>query len=391
MLSSSPRSGVQWAKAIGLAVMQAAISLSWVAYNLYLPGFLTQFGLPQSYGVGLLIAESVLAIGIEPVTGYISDRAFRQLGSRIPFITLGVLVTVGLFLAIPVLAIGGNPALSPLLLTLLILWSMAMAAFRSPAICLLGIAAFETQLPQAASVLNLAGAVVGTLNTFAQPKNFILGLGAPVTFAIASAVLLAATAVLRWVYPPQVLASYSDTTTIPWSRQLLYKLGCVFGVGVGISLGTRLINTVLKHPTTSPGLLVGIFTMTFLVAVLPAGWLSSKVGNQRTLLLGSGLMALVLPGLVWAIESPLAAGLTVLLGIGSALLSNGTVAYALSMAPRSQIGLGAGIFFGGSALAGALFGLLLQMGPIALPIAAIGGTLAFVGVGLLVWQGQQVR
>ncbi|PSR16285.1 MFS transporter, partial [filamentous cyanobacterium CCP3] len=128
--------------------MQGAITLLWVIYNLYLVQLLTQLGFPQGLAVGLLVVENLLAMVIEPVVGTFSDRMQHQIGTRLPIISLGVLLTAGLFVVIPTALLWGQGVLRWGLPLLLVAWAMAMAVFRSPVLSLLGRYAMGTQLPQ---------------------------------------------------------------------------------------------------------------------------------------------------------------------------------------------------------------------------------------------------
>ena len=84
-----------------LAAVQGAITLSWLIYNIYLPQLLTQFGFPASLAVGLVLVENALGAVLEPVMGGLSDQARRWVGTRFPFISVGMILASALFIAIP--------------------------------------------------------------------------------------------------------------------------------------------------------------------------------------------------------------------------------------------------------------------------------------------------
>lgn len=72
----------------------------------------------------------------------------------------------------------------------LIAWAMAMSVFRTPAISLICRYAFASELPIAMSFLTLVGGFIGALRPISQ--DFLLSLGAQLTFTIVSIVLLIA-------------------------------------------------------------------------------------------------------------------------------------------------------------------------------------------------------
>lgn len=384
------RSPVVWAKVCGLATVQGAIGLMWVIYNLYLPSLLKQFGFPPQLSIGLLIVENILAIALEPIMGGLSDRARIWVGSRFPLIILGVVLSAASFILIPaVMVIGSTTAvLHWLLPVVMVIWAIAMTVFRSPALALLGQYAFESRLPQAASILMLMGALAGAIGVFAAPSKFILSLGPTMAFAIGSIVALL-TAMLLRVLDAQSPNPLSAAPAAPRSlsmRSLLPALGRIFGAGVGIALGSRLLNTVLNQVQPSPGSLTGAFSIALLLATLPAGWLAVKIGNRSAMLTGFSILAVLL-GLMICVESLRSqVGMTLLLGIAFSPINNGTIPFAFSLVPPDRGGLGVGVFFGGSALAGTLFGMAInQFGSVAPIPAALGGILAFLIAGLCVY------
>jgi Na+/melibiose symporter-like transporter len=101
MNNSKSQPSILWVQVLALAGLQAAITLTWLVYNLYLPKLLTQFGFPASLAVGLLVLENALSVVLEPLMGGLSDQAIRWLGSRFPFISAGVILASTLFIAIP--------------------------------------------------------------------------------------------------------------------------------------------------------------------------------------------------------------------------------------------------------------------------------------------------
>ena len=91
-------SRVLWIRVWGIAALQGAITLSWVVYNLYLPIFLVQLGLSHQVAIALLVGENALEALIEPVLGRFSDRQQKSSGSRIPIITIGIVLSSAIFI-----------------------------------------------------------------------------------------------------------------------------------------------------------------------------------------------------------------------------------------------------------------------------------------------------
>lgn len=386
---------VLWGKVCALAGVQGAIALAWVIYNLYLVQLLTQLGFAELWATLLLVVENLLAMVMEPLMGTLSDRMQHTLGTRLPLISFGMVASAALFFIIPLTVMGGGPVLRWVMIAVVVTWAIAMTVFRSPALSLLGRYAFQTQLPQAASVLTLVGGVAGAMGPLAG--NLLLSLGAIATFGVGAAVLLIAAVVLSWAKPEAAIATESRPETLesstPFSLAALpwQRLGLVFGAGVGVTLGFRLLMmnfpAVLSRqvPDAPSGLIMGTIFVALALTALPMGQLAVQLGNRRAMIVGLAGMAFICAAIATTRSTGLGFAIAIAIGAAFSLVSNGTIPFALSMVPPSQAALGTGIYFSGGALASSLFGL------VAAPIrtlppslgAAVGG-LAFLLAGVCV-------
>ncbi len=401
MAASVSSQRVLWLQVWGLAAVQGAIALMWVIYNLYLVDLLTQVGLPKSLAVGLLIIENLLAVVMEPLMGTFSDRAQQWVGSRFPMIAIGVALAATCFILTPIAVVFGwdSGAARWVLPIILVAWALAMTVFRSPALSLLGRYAFATQLPQAASILTLVGGVAGAMGPLAG--EFILGLGSVVAFALGSLVLLIAAGALRLFDPdrtvqPLMTAANTAANTAGGDRAIAHPpisipaLGLIFGAGVGVGLGFRLLmlsfpQLIQAQAASNPSLIVGLIFIALAVTAIPAGILTTRLGNRLGMMIGLAAMA-VFCGLMVLMQGLLtAAGLAIALGAAFSLVSNSTIPFALAMVPPDKAGLGTGIYFSGGALASSLFGMLMtQLGSIPTTIGGVGSAIAFLAAAVCV-------
>jgi MFS family permease len=405
MAKAHPSTSILWTQVWGLAAMQGAITLMWVIYNLYLVELLTQFGFPRPLATGLLVIENLLAMVMEPLMGAFSDGLQHRVGTRFPFISLGVVLTAGCFLAIPIISFGGQaPLLRWLLPLMMVAWALAMTVFRSPAMSLLGRYAFRTQLPQAASILTLVSGVAGASGPLAN--QFILNLGPMVAFGIGSAVLLLSTLALSRFSPNATVTSPNATgpsSVKPEAGESSKKqplawqnLGFIFGAGVGISLGFRLVMTtypaILKANVSgiAPPLVMGLVFIALALTALPAGWVATRFGNRRTMIFGLALLVFVTIGMMTVANGVSSLVVAVLLGGALSLVLNGTLPFALNLVPRDKAGLGTGLYFSGGALATSLFGGLLQGLGLPPQGTLVLAALAFLFAGCCVgWAGRR--
>ncbi len=384
---------VLWPQVWGLASVQGAIALTWVVYNLYLVDLLTQFNFPASWATGLLVLENILAALIEPITGNFSDGLQHRMGTRFPFIALGVVLASMFFLGIPLVwvFVGPEGLMRWVLPITLVAWAMAMTLFRSPALSLLGRYAFRSQLPQAASILTLVGGVAGSLAPLAG--SLILQMGPVITFSIGSFTLLGAAAVLRAVGPNQ---SISPTETVAQSTLdrptlSIRRLSLVFGTGLGVALGLRLLMQMLpavlaaQVPNLNRGLVMGSIFIALAVAAIPAGTFVSRAGTRVSMVVGLGLMALLNLLTLFSSSLFLAFGIAISIGLAFSIVSNTTIPFALSMVPDHKAGLGTGMYFSGGAVALSLHGMAVSQGfSISTSAGLIIGAVAFIGAAVCV-------
>ncbi len=373
---------ILWLSVWALAGLQAAITLCWLVYKLYLPQLLTQFGFPAAFAASVLVLESALGVVMEPLMGGLSDRAKYWLGSRFPFISLGVILSATLFIFIPgiVIFIPSGELIRWILPVVLIIWSLTMTIFRSPAMALLGKYAVPSQLPIAVSLLTLLGGIVGAFKGIAN--NFLLSLGPIFCFAIASFLLLGTAFILRFANPPE-----TPTESLPEQTDLPIKaLAIILPTGFSISWGIALLmdtltkSLKLQFPGNDINIIMLWISLGFAFAALPAGFVGVKIGSRQSMLCGLGITILsILSMLYLGALFPI----IILTIIGFSLIVNGAVPFVLGVVAQEWSGLGIGIYFGGLSLAGTVFGLVFPP-PIMPVVSGIGGALAFLVAGVFV-------
>ena len=399
---------IRWLQVWSLASVQGAISLAWIAYGIYLPKFIAEvFAYPpaqaQQFAAILLVIEGAIAVIVEPLFGSLSDRWQRWYSSRMPMIVAGVIAATAIFIGLPSLVIfgGANDFTRLLLPSLAVLWAIAMSTFRSPVICLLGSFAGATQLPLASSVLTLVGGFVASIRPLAT--NFILSLGAPATFAIASITLLASIASLRsaMAYIPKQLSPNSDQQRSATISSFWLNLAIVMFVGAAIGLGIRLllgdvlprmIRADLVSFTGLPfEILLGTALIVQALLALITGRISKLIDNKRLMIfsLGGIVFGLGLFSLGYGTIASILIILLILFCLSA--VNNGTIAFALTMVPQSLGGMAVGLFFGGLSGAIALFGYLVPKSAIiTTPNVILLNAIVFLSAGVAIAFGEKV-
>jgi Major Facilitator Superfamily len=387
--------GVRWPQVAVLGLLQGAIGLSWIVYSLYLPALLIARGLDARLAVMLLTIEGLLAIVLEPTFGFLSDQSFRRIGTRLPFVVGGVFLAAALFIMIP-LAVSTSAAASEIgrniFLALLIGWAVAMTIFRAPALSLLSRYAIAPNLPRAASVLTLVGAGVAALRP--TSREFLLSLGPGVCFGLASLVLLATCAGV-WFIDRQVPAS---TPPAPGGAGGQFgAIATLVATGAGMALTFFALFTHLLPrlfgmlPRGGPdmGLLLAAAFLFFGASAVGAGAVAKKIGNDRAMLIGAGVTALLIALLACVSPTPLILlSLVAILLMGFSLVANGVIPLALSRVPAERGGLGVGFYFGGLSATSGLAATRFRA-PVSVGEASAFALIGLAVIAAAIWAGRR--
>lgn len=381
-----PRS-VLWRPTAALASVNASITLSWIIYRVHLATLLTQAGFPAALAPLLLLLESVLAIGIEPWAGSVSDRTPLRFGGRFYIMLIGVGLTALMFVLLPgVQLLQPNAAVNWWLPGLLIVWSIAISLFRSPALALLGTYATPKQLPLAASLITLAGALAGSATPLAS--SWLLNLGTTITFVAAAILLLVTMGWLKTAQSEQTGIVNADLEFPSITPLRLSTLLRIFGLGLTVSLAFKLavelFPKILKAAGIQPPLFMGVVFISLAIGALFAGWLATRWTNPRVMTIGLGLTVacLILMTLTHHVVAALLTAIA--LGLSFSLIINGTLPFALNFIPLQHAGLSIGLFFSGTATANSLYGGILQS-RLSSPLTAIGlGVAALLVAGFCI-------
>jgi MFS family permease len=382
-----------WIPICALAALYGMFTLGWMVYRVHLPAQMAQLGFSEQAAPTILLVEALLTLAVEPLAGAVSDRSQRLQNTRWPLISWGVGLSSLLFVTFAVASFAGFGAgLRWVMVALLLVWSVAMSGFRSPALALLRGYAPAARLPQAASLLTVAFGIAGAATPLASPA--VLKLGSAPAFMLAAVLIVLSALWLRSSHPDIQIAAPAPSLQ-PVS---LGRLAGIFGLGLTAMLAFRLaIETFPKLlkaqvPAVSPPLLVGLVFLSLAIAALPIGKLSLRQGNSRMMLIGVAATGLVL-ALMPLSHTAAGATLTAIgLGVGFSLILNGAIPFALMQVSAERAGLGIGLLFAGVAAATSLMLGFLGKSGVLSPAAAIGlGIAALLGVGLCVGLGSRAK
>ncbi|MCC5641242.1 MFS transporter [Nostoc sp. CHAB 5844] len=374
---------ILWRQVWGLAALLVAIVLSWMAYAFYQPKILQDLELVELAG-WLGIVQGLITAVIEPLNGGISDHIQQRLGSRLPMISVGVVLAGLIFVSVSLLTEHNLPAsirwVIPVLMTA---WVIAMIIFRGPAIALLTQIVPTTELPQANAILVL---VFGTVAAIEPLLNTLLySMGASITFMLGAIALVLGAYILQLFTPKHTFIpaiNHQDKLATVPSKLLIL----IFVIGLATGFEVNLLFSIFpqKLQTQLPGLQVEFITSEILlvsaIASVPLGDWTADLGANKSMLLGLGTITGLMGVTVLNDNYILAIGLILAFGISFSLVLISMIPVVLGKLPATQAGLGTGLYFGGSAGGIAIVSLLIKQ----LGLTSVGAFLlaevAFLGV-----------
>ena len=377
---------------IGLAFF--AILMLWQVYNTYCPLILRELleesfsGNPDrlNYVIGIIMAmDNLVALIIMPIFGNLSDKTNTKLGKRMPYILIGMLASATIFPLIAVFFII-NSLVGVIILMGLVL--VIMQAYRSPAVALMPDVTPKPLRSSANGIINLVGyigaIIAGALAmVFKKTDNNPSDLAYLWPFIISSICMLVAMVILKIkINEPKLLEETKED--IEYGEKLSQSieeiqedkhlskpdLKNLFIILIAVFFWYMAFNAVETFNSLFCSEILGnsgihgtftiILTVSSIISFITLSNIANKIGRKWTIILGLiflivgiGLMALftfllkdVISSYVWVIYL-----LTIIIGIGWALVNINSYPMIVEMANRNNIGKFTGYYYTSSMIA----------------------------------------
>ncbi len=311
-----------WDRAVWISLPFFALTLFWQSYDYTVPLMLSQhFRLGTTAYSAVMSIDNVVALLFLPLFGILSDRLTGRLGRRTPLILLGAAggVTGLAFMRLfDGRAAEGADVFAPFLAAL-VLTVIFMSLFRAPSAALVADCFIRPQRTRANAVLNLVGALASVAFGLVGRRLIRERGGVPVftdcmlfvALTVAGAILLYLLLVRenRYVARAEELnrawglidekTDPSDRTrtrlTAPEKKSLariLLATFCVYAAYNGFH--THYTNYLVKYLRQSPSWM-GPYLLEVILAtlmMLPAAFVTSRLGRRKSCLAGSALCVL---------------------------------------------------------------------------------------------------
>lgn len=352
---------------IGLSFM--AILAFWQFYDQVVPYLLENvFGLKTFAANAIMSIDNVLAIFMLPLFGAISDRTSTRLGKRTPYILFGTIASVILLVTLGIF--NEQRSFWGFMFTLMAVL-VVMAVYRTPAVAYMPDVTPKPLRSKANAIINLVGYIGGIFATvvmmfmlksekvadgssvYSDDQSFL-----PVFLVIAGFMLVAVlvqTLTLRENKLPHV-EDDPEQVTVGGKMPKDVKVSLVL-ILLSVFLWFMAYNAVTTAfsrycveiwgadlGTSSSYLLVA--TVAAIAAFVPLGFLSSKIGRKKAVLLGITLMtACYLIAIFIKQQTPLMYAIFGLVGVGWASINVNSFPMVVEMSSGSDVGKYTGFYY----------------------------------------------
>jgi Na+/melibiose symporter-like transporter len=348
------------------------VSIIWSLYNAYVPIFLkSTFGLRSSVIGSVMTIDNIFAILLLPFLGALSDRTRTRLGRRRPYILVGSTLALIFFVLVPYF---NTVQILGLMMLTIIFMNLSMALFRSPVIALMPDITPSKYRSQANGIINFMGGLGALLVFFGGKPLYDRRVSLP--FLVGGFVMFAASMLVVIFVKEKLPDAGQEGGSAPAGRpapgtvsfrdsvqELAANLKDVFAgerslffILLGIlfwfigfnSLETFFTSYAKYHlgmKESTGALILGFFSVTFMVTSIASGFLGSRIGRRRTIRIGLVILVVILIVSLFVRQFLPLALVFVVGGFGWALVNVNSLPMVVDMTTLAKVGGYTGLYY----------------------------------------------
>lgn len=347
------------------------ISMVWALFNSYVPIFLAKYIASTTLIGFIMTIDNLAGMTIQPLVSSLSDRTWRNGGRRMPYLKVGIPLAAVFLILLPL-----NFNLLTIVVSILMV-DLSMSIFRAPTVALMPDLTPSPLRSKANGIINFMGGVGALIAYFLGSRLYDINPLLP--FLMSALVLIGVLFLLmkkiREPLPGEVGTGkiseakddlHSEEKSVTKEKagllKTLYRVlkdtdkSCLFLLLAILFwfIGWSGIDAFFTTYGQSPDVLgseslasrlLGYFSLTFLVFAIPSGFLATKVGRKKTILMGlSGFVVIAI--LLFIFKTQLS--LTILLALGGvcwALVNINSYPMVMEMAKGESIGSYTGLYY----------------------------------------------
>ncbi|SHH44789.1 SLC45 family MFS transporter [Thermosipho atlanticus] len=283
------------------------ISIVWPLYNAYVPIFLKDFSL-SSTSIGFVMTiDNIFAIFMLPLIGVLSDQTRTKFGRRMPYILIGAPLAGLFFALIPVVR---EMHLLWFMMLNIIFMNFFMALFRSPVIALMPDITPSKYRSQANGIINFMGGLGALLAYFVgkplYDKHYALPFWLGALIMVIALILVVIFIKEDDKYKVKIgekvkignvfnksfneLSKNLKEVFVSKEKSLLMMLLSILFWFIGYNALETFFTSYAKFRVgigeSTGALILGFFSLTFMLFSIPAGFIGAKIGRKKTMTIG---------------------------------------------------------------------------------------------------------
>ena len=330
-----------------------AISITWSIYNAFVPKILSNF-ISSTTIIGFIMTiDNYFALFLQPTVGIMSDKVDTKYGKRMPFIMIGMPLSVVFILLV------ANYKNLPMLITFIVLMNLSMSIFRSPVIALMPDITPKENRSKANSIINLMGGIGSVIAYIVGSKLWDVDEKYPFYLA---AILMCFSFILLFNsikerrdvahYEKDEEANKSFIQSIKEAvknKSVLFLLLAICSWFIGFAgietLFTLYGEKYLGIKTSAAAFSFTFISIAFLISAIPAGILGTKFGKKKTIT--AGIVGIVVSFLIIAFMKNILyiRGMFLICGFFWALININSYPFVTDMASKGKIGTFTGLYY----------------------------------------------
>jgi len=323
------------------------INLLWPVYNAFVPIMLEQYTTKATL-IGLIMTiDNLFAVIFQPIFGAMSDRTRSRFGRRMPYILIGLPISAILFSIVPY-----TSSLKSLMLTVIIM-NFTMSIYRAPTVALMPDVTPSPLRSKANGIVNFMGGLAAVIAYLIGGVLYKKNPTYP--FHLSSIVMIIALIILYiFIKEPidfiiEKKVKRERNTDIGKTRSLIFLLLAIFFWFTGYNAVETFFSLygqhVLNIDPSKASILLSLFSASFLVFAIPSGYLGTKIGRRKTILIGLIGVILVFAPLIFIKNVAL---ITILLVVGGgfwAMININSYPMIVEIAPKNGVGAYTGYYY----------------------------------------------
>lgn len=340
-----------------------AVSLVWPLYNIYVPIFLRDFLDSQFQINAIMTLDNVLAVSLIPFVASLSDRTQTRFGRRMPYLIIGIPLSAIAFIVLP----NYSGFLSFMLIITVLNFSMAI--YRAPTVALMPDITPAPLRSQANGIINFMGGLASVFVLIGG--SFLYKINKNLPFALTALLMLFALLMLiRFIKEPRIgveakedrvnLRASIKEIIVDSDKSTAFILLAIFFWFVGYqgveATFSNYCVQFLGLEVTDASLILGFFALAFLAFAIPAGFIGTKFGKRKTILVGLigdtlVFLSLFTIGTIFPYNQIIMMILMLIGGFFWALININSYPMVVERTTESKIGTYTGLYYFASSLA----------------------------------------